>query len=215
MAASDVLDLFKEHKAEYSASQARAVFVDIPEGWYLTAEGKGPPGEDRFQTRIGGLYAAAYTLKMTRKFGDGQPRITKSRPDYKVSAVEGVYWVDGIDGDFFRTPKEQWQWKLMLRTPSFIQSEHLDAAKNALRAKEKPGDFEEVRLESFAEGRCVQMLHVGPYDKEEQTLQKMAEFAEQNQCEFHGRHHEIYLSDPRRCAPERLRTILRMPVRER
>ena len=109
-------------------------------------------------------------------------------------------------------PKDQWQWRLLIRTPEFVTAEELAKAVAVLREKGKGGPVQEVRLESLAEGLCVQMLHVGPYDREGETVEVMKAYAEQNSLKFHGRHHEIYLSDPRRVPPERLKTILRQPV---
>jgi hypothetical protein len=141
---------------------------------------------------------------MTRKFAGGQ--------DYKVCQLEGLWWADGSSADFTAVPRDQWRWKLLIRVPDFIGQADLDQAKAALRDKGKPPAFESVRLETIEEGPCVQMLHVGPYAEEPATLALMRQFAAAGGLEFRGPHHEIYLSDPRRVPPERLRTILRMPV---
>ena len=107
----------------------------------------------------------------------------------------------------------QWRWKLLIRTPDFITPEELHEAKAKLLAKGKGPEVSQVGLESIEEGPCVQMLHVGPYDTEPETISALAAFARENGLELHGLHHEVYLSDPRRVPPERLRTILRLPVR--
>ena len=153
---------------------------------------------------MGALYAIAYTVKMTRKF-DG-------RQDYVIGKLEGQWWSDR-GPDLKNIPKEQWRWKLMIRTPDFVGETELSQAAKTLREKGKDPEVEEVKLETIAEGPCVQMLHVGPYDREWETISQMLEFAGEEGYESHGRHHEIYLSDPRRVPPERLKTILRMPVR--
>jgi hypothetical protein len=110
-------------------------------------------------------------------------------------------------------PKEQLRWKLMIRTPEFIGAKELQAAIAKLREKGKPAEVSSVKLENLKEGVCVQVLHVGPYDAEAATITKMKEFASAKGLSFHGLHHEIYFSDPRRVAPAKLRTILRHPVR--
>ena len=110
-------------------------------------------------------------------------------------------------------PTDQWQWKLLIRTPDFIGEEDLRQAVAVLLKRGKGEEVKRVRLETLAEGPCVQMLHVGPYERECETIAAMQAFAEKQQLRFSGKHHEIYLSDPRRVPPERLKTILRQPVR--
>ena len=109
-------------------------------------------------------------------------------------------------------PKEQWSWRLMIRTPDFIGQAELDAAGRQLAAKGKDPLFKEVELTPLNENLCVQMLHVGPYDREAEAIRQMEGYAAEQGYHFDGLHHEIYLSDPRRVASEKLRTILRMPV---
>jgi len=108
---------------------------------------------------------------------------------------------------------DQWQWRLLIRTPEFITAADLRQARQTLLAKGKGPEVSEVELDTLEEGPCVQMLHVGPYDAEAAAIDAMKQFAADGGLEFRGHHHEIYLSDPRRVPPERLRTILRMPVR--
>jgi hypothetical protein len=201
MAASAKLDLYKEHKAEY-VTPKKPTLVDTGEARYLAIDGQGEPGGEQFSDKIGALYGAAFTIKMASK--------AKGR-DYKVCALEALWWSDSED--FAAMPKQQWRWKVMIRTPDFVGQNDLDQAVAALRAKGKDPSVAEVRLETIDEGRCVQVLHVGPYDAEDLPIQAMAEFAAEQGLSLHGKHHEIYLSDPRRVPPERLRTILRRPVR--
>ena len=204
MAKTDKLDLFKEHKADYAASKKTAAIVEPSVGTYLASEGRGAPEDDEFQTRIGAMYAMAYTVKMTSKFAGR---------DYKVAPLEAIWWHEGNELDFSKVPRGRWRWKLLIRTPEFITEGKLQAARQALDAKGKGLFVDQVALESLDEGPCVQMLHVGPYDQEAVTIEAMAAFAEGEGLALHGRHHEIYLSDPRRTAPQRLKTILRHPVR--
>jgi hypothetical protein len=140
---------------------------------------------------------------MTRKFAGEQ--------DYSVCKLEGQWWADDRD-DFSRIPKEKWRWKLLIRTPGFVKPDELVKAIAALVKRGKSPSVREVRLESLTEGLCVQMLHVGPYERECETITLMKAHAGKNGLSFHGRHHEIYLSDPRRVPTERLKTILRHPL---
>jgi len=204
MAEAEKLDLYKKHKAEYLAGKAPAL-VETGPAQYLAIAGQGAPEGTPFQEAIGALYAVSFTIKMTRKFA--------GLGDYKVCHLEGIYWGGGDEKNFFDLPRDAWEWKLLIRTPDFIGKEDLAEAVRTLKAKGKPPIVAEVRLETLEEGRCVQMLHVGPYADEPASVARMEAFAKEQGLRFRGRHHEIYLSDPRRVPPERLRTILRYPVR--
>ncbi len=203
MKTQDKIDLFKEHKDEY-VQPKKPVLVEVGPAVYLAIDGRGAPGGDEFTRRVGALYSMAYTIKMKRKFGGEQ--------DYAVGKLEAQWWADGNEC-FAALPKERWIWKLMIRTPDFVEQEELDRAVAVLKKRGKTEPVDQVRLELIAEGRCVQMLHVGPYEEEGKTMELMQKFAELQGCEFHGKHHEIYLSDPRRVEPAKLKTILRRQVR--
>jgi hypothetical protein len=200
--AKPTIDLYKQHKAEYAAASKPAL-VTIGKAQYLAIEGQGAPGTEVFTASIGALYGAAFTMKMTRKFA--------GRQDYAVCKLEGQWWCDNPE-KFASTPKDEWRWKLLIRTPEFVTQKELKGAVAVLLKRGKGNEVERVRLETLSEGKCVQMLHVGPYQKEAETIAAMKAFAESKGLAFRGRHHEIYLSDPRRVAPEKLKTILRMPV---
>ena len=205
MTTNDKIDLYKQHKDQY-VTPKKPVLVTMDEATYLTISGRGAPGGPEFTDRIGALYGAAFTIKMTRKFGGQQ--------DYVVSKLEAQWWLDGESCDFANTPKDKWNWRLMIRTPPFVKQKELDDAARKLIEKGKAPGADQVKLESITEGLCVQMLHVGPYEEESRSIGTMNAFAEQQGLTFHGRHHEIYLSDPRRVAPEKLKTILRLPVKK-
>lgn len=204
MKTTEKIDLYKLHKHDYAATRKPAI-VTIKDAAYLSITGQGEPGGNAFTDKIGALYGVAFTVKMTRKFA--------GRQDYAVCKLEAQWWGDG-ESNFARLPKAQWRWKLLIRTPSFVSVKEVEQAVAVLLERGKTLSVREVRLESFVEGQCVQMLHVGPYDREQETISLMHEHAEKNGLRFHGRHHEIYLSDPRRVPPERLKTILRLPVEE-
>ena len=206
MSKAEKVDLYKLHKDQYIAPK-QPQFVEIKKAKYLAVSGRGEPGGDEFVTKIGALYGMAFTVKMTRKFAGEQ--------DYVICKLQCQLWLDDDHQDFSTTPKERWNWKLLIRTPEFVQDSELDKAAEKLLEKGKAPEVRQVKYESYTEGLCVQMLHVGPYDKECETVSKMEAFTQQQGMELYGRHHEIYLSDPRRVPPERLKTILRHPVKKK
>jgi hypothetical protein len=199
------IDLYKLHKAEYAATRKPAL-VAIKPATYLAISGQGAPGGERFTACIGALYSVAFTIKMTLKFA--------GKRDYAVCKLEGQWWSEP-GKDLAKLPLDQWLWNLLIRTPDFIKEDELRQAVEVLLKRGKGEDVRRVRLETLAEGSCVQMLHVGPYEKEHETIALMRAFAEKQELQFSGKLHEIYLSDPRRVPPDRLKTILREPVRSR
>ena len=206
MQKAEKVDLYKLHKDQYIAKK-QPQLVEIGRAKYLAISGRGEPGGEEFITKIGALYGMAFTVKMTRKFAGEQ--------DYIICKLQCQLWMDDENPDFSTVPKEQWNWRLLIRSPDFVQDSELVEAAEKLLEKGKATEVRQVKFESFTEGLCVQMLHVGPYDKECETVSKMEAFAQQQGMELYGRHHEIYLSDPRRVAPERLKTILRHPVKKK
>ena len=203
MPAAKKFDIYREFAADY-VTPKQPVFVEIKRAPYLGISGRGEPGGKAFQSAIGALYNVAFTVKMARKFAGR---------DYTVSKLEGLWWVDDAKQSFLDASPQSWNWRLMIRVPDFITEKEVTAAIEKLLGKGKPREVGEVRIEELIEGKCVQMLHVGPYDRERPTIAQMSAFAGQNGAKFHGLHHEIYLSDPRRVAPAKLRTILRHPVK--
>jgi len=204
MAATEKVDLFKLHRKEY-ASPKKPILVNVKTAAYLAIDGQGAPGDAEFQEKIGALYGMAFTVKMTRKFS--------GLKDYVICKLETIY--SGPDGgaDLGALPKEEWCWKFLIRTPDFVKIGEIEKAAAVLVEKGKGAACGAVKLERIGEGRCVQMLHVGPYEREHETIALMESFAAEEGLAFHGKHHEIYISDPRRVPPERLKTILRRPVR--
>jgi len=194
------LDLYASHRAEYAASRTPK-FVRVRKARYLAIVGKGKPGETLFQDSIAALYTVAYTVKMARKFAG---------KDFVVAKLEGQYWWNG--GNAAAMPMDQCEWQLLVRMPTFVTEREVRSAAARLIEQGKPARVADVALVDVDEGRCVQMLHVGPYESEPATIQEMARFASAAGLSLTGRHHEIYLSDPRRVAPEKIRTILRVPV---
>lgn len=198
------LDLFRLHAAEYVAPKRPAVVATRP-GRYLTIDGQGEPGGGEFREKVAALYAMAFTIKMGRK---------RLGQDYKVAGLEGLWWVSGRAGRAgLARPRREWRWKLLIRVPDFVRRPCLVGAARMLKEKGKGEAVLAVNLETIAEGRCIQALHVGPYATEATTLAAMEALARALGLKLTGRHHEIYLSDPARTKPEKLRTILRHPVR--
>ena len=195
------LDLFQAHKAEYAAPR-HPVILQIAQATYLGIAGRGAPGGEAFQEAATALYSVAFAIKMASKLAGR---------DYSVCKLEGLWWVDA--GQSFSTePRARWSWRLLIRTPDFIGKREAEAARKELAKKGKGPLAEEVELTPIDENQCVQMLHAGPYDREPETIRRMEDFAAGQGYRFNGLHHEIYLSDPRRVVPEKLRTVLRIPV---
>ncbi len=168
-------------------------------------DGIGDPETSKdFQDAVQALYSIAYTIKFGRK-----KRGEES--DYKLSPLEGLWWSDNMS-DFASGARDKWQWTVMVAQPDFItKTEVAKAAKDAASKKELPSLLK-VRFEKWKEGECAQIMHVGPYSTEKATIEKLHAFIWENGGELTGKHHEIYLGDPRRAAPEKLKTILRQPL---
>lgn len=202
MPTAEKTDPYELHKNEY-VTPKKPVLLDVQPAYYLSIAGTGLPRGEEFQSKAGALYGTAFTLKFASKF-EGR--------DYSVCKLEGIYWTDEGGPGFATIPMDQWHWDLIIRTPEFVTELQLSTARQKMLAKDTP-DAADVKFQNIHEGKCVQMLHVGPYADEKQTIEQMCGLAKSEGYEFTDRHHEIYLSDPRRVAPEKLKTILRMPVR--
>ena len=203
MPTAEKVDLYKDNRKEYAATPKPAL-VEVGRAVYLAISGKGAPGGQAFSEAIGALYGVAFTVKMTRKFA--------GKRDYAVCKLEAL-WPDLKCGEPM-PDKEQWTWQLMIRTPRFITQKDVSQAIGTLLKRGKGAEVRRVELKSLTEGLCVQALHVGPYDEEERTIAAMQALAKSKGLRFSGTHHEIYLSDPRRLAPSKLKTILRVPVKK-
>ncbi|WP_374711612.1 helix-turn-helix transcriptional regulator [Symbiobacterium terraclitae] len=188
-------------KVLYSARREPEI-VEVPETWCLTLTGSGAPEGPAFQQAVEALYGLAYTLKFQLK-GEGR--------DFKVPPLEGLWWVDRPE-EFARTPREQWQWQLLIRMPDGLTEEKVSVARAQAAEKKKNPRIRDVRFERFAEGTAAQVLHVGPFSEEGPVIARLHAFIAEKGYRLRGRHHEVYLSDFRRTAPEKLKTILRQPV---
>lgn len=201
-------DFKKALKAIFNPSAKQPEIVEVPPMQFLMIEGVGSPNNNPvFEAAVSALYGCAYSIKFGRKKAGIEP-------DYGVQPLEGLWWVeDAHPADYLSVPQSQWSWKLLIGQPDFVTPADLEAAKAEL-FKKKGEDVSAVRLERFEEGTCVQILYIGPYKDEHPTIARMHAWAREQGYELHGLHHEIYLGDPRRSAPEKLKTILRQPVRK-
>ncbi len=206
-------DFKKEYKELYSPPKKPSI-VEVPPMRYIAVRGKGDPNLEggEYKESISLLYAVAFTIKMSKK---GDHRI-EGYFDYVVPPLEGFWQQEGSTGAIDYARKQDLEFISCIRLPDFVTQAELDWAIAEATAK-KQQDFSKVELMPVEEGLCVQCMHIGPYDDEPTTINSMHEFAEAQGCvlDFSERrlHHEIYLSDPRRCAPERLKTVVRHPIK--
>jgi hypothetical protein len=197
------LDLRKELKRFYSAKKKPEI-IDVPSGNFLTIVGKGEPGGEAYSAALQALYGLSYTLKFKCK-SEGR--------DFTVMTLEGLWWWDDPSiFDLENAPaREEWNWKSMIRQPDFVTGEMLEEVRPEVREKRGLA-VDDVVLETFHEGLSAQIMHRGPYSEEGPTVMTLHEFITEEGYRMRGRHHEIYLSDPRRSKPENIKTIIRQPV---
>ncbi|MBP3440469.1 MAG: GyrI-like domain-containing protein [Tidjanibacter sp.] len=206
---------FKKEYKEFYMPGARPQLVEVPEANYLAVRGKGDPNEEagEYKKAIEMLYSVAYTLKMSYKGG----RQIEGFFEYVVPPLEGFWWQEGICGVDL-AHKELFSWISVIRLPDFITREDFEWAVQTATKKKKI-DCSKVEFLTIREGLSVQIMHIGPYDDEPQSVALMHAWAEQNGYEIdlseERLHHEIYLSDARKTPPSKLRTVIRHPVRKR
>ncbi len=206
-------DYKKEYK-EFYMPKNKPEIIDIPEMKYIAVRGKGDPNVEggEYKAAIGLLYGIAFTIKMSKK---GSRQI-EGYFDYVVPPLEGFWWQEGIEGvDYGR--KEEFCWISVIRLPDFVSGEDVEWAVEEAGRK-KGQDFSKVEFLVIKEGLCVQCMHIGAYDEEPATVDKMNRYLQENGYEddfsVERLHHEIYLSDARRVAPEKRKTVIRHPVRK-
>lgn len=204
------IDLRKELKHLYTPSAKRVDLVDVPELQFAVIDGAIETGSEpglspAFTEALQALYGVSYTLKFASKQRADNPI------DYTVMGLEALWWVE--DGHFDIEVKDNWCWRAMILQPDFITPAMFDDA--IAQVRKKRGDtpsLGKLRLERWTEGLSMQIMHIGPYSAEPATVARMDEFATANGYRKRGRHHEIYIGDPMRAEPEKLKTILRHPV---
>ncbi|MFG1890851.1 GyrI-like domain-containing protein [Micromonospora sp. NPDC049051] len=197
---------FKKSLDAYRAERDRFRIVELPDTQYLMIDGHGDPNTSpTFTEAVETLYPVAYKMKFASRNELGR--------DYVVPPLEGLWWADEMDSFTTGRDKSRWHWTLMIMVPDWVGRDTFTAAVTQAGARNRPPRLDDIRLETLSEGRCVQTLHVGSFDDEAGVLARLHhEFVPGNGLRMVGRHHEIYLSDFRRVAPERRRTILRQPV---
>lgn len=202
---TDKID-FRKTLDGYQAPRGAFRVVDLPDLQYLMVDGHGDPNTSpAYADALAALYPVAYQLKFLSKRELGH--------DYVVPPLEGLWWADDTDTFTVARDKTRWSWTMLLMAPDWIDREAFRRAVEQASAKDRSARLDDVRLQTLAEGRCVQTLHVGSFDDEGPVLARMhQEFLPENGLRAHGLHHEVYLSNPRTVAPEKLRTILRQPV---
>ncbi len=199
------IDLKKELRDLYTAPKDPPVLLDVPVLQYVKIDGEGTPNDSQmFQDAMEALYGLSYTLKFMLKKGP-EPM------DFVVMPLQGLWWAEDME-EFSMDRKEDWLWTLMILQPDAVTEGMFEAASDELRRKKDPAALDRLRLETYHEGLSAQVMHIGPYEAEAPTIAGLHEFIRESGHTLRGKHHEIYMGDPRRTAPERLRTILRQPV---
>jgi hypothetical protein len=201
------IDFRKELKELYAPSSKEFSIVDVPAMLFVMIDGEGDPNTVKaYGDSVEALYSVSYALKFASRRELGK--------DYVVAPLEGLWTADDPSA-FVRRAKEEWRWTMMMRQPSWISSEMVEQALVATRTKKSLPAMEHLRFETYEEGKSVQILHIGPYDQEGPTLLRLhQEYMPTHNFGFNGPHHEIYLGDPRKAAPSKLKTILRQPVKD-
>ncbi|WP_073993764.1 GyrI-like domain-containing protein [Parasporobacterium paucivorans] len=217
---SDKMDYKKEHKDLYQPKTV-PVIVDVPKMKFIMVDGKGNPNDEsgEYTKAIELLYGLSYTIKMSNKNGKAPSGFF----EYVVPPLEGLWWTE-IDRPFDTSQKDKLIWTAMIRQPEFVTEEVFEWAVDELKNRKPQIDASKARLEEFTEGLCVQMMHLGPFDREAVTVKAIDDFAAANgyvnaisEVLPDGtirRHHEIYLNDPRKVAPEKMKTVIRHPIRK-
>ena len=195
-------ELRKTLKQFYNPPAGKVDLVRIPVMTYIMVDGGGEPGGEDFQQAMGIIYNLVYTMKFRAK------KLLKK--DYDIMAPEGLWWMK--EGTFDMDKRDKWLWTLMIVVPDFVTDKIFSEAVDEVRKKKNPPGLDKAHLEKFDEGLCVQTMHVGPYSAEPDTIAKMGAFAKELGYKMVGKHHEIYLGDPRRAAPSKLKTVVRLPV---
>ena len=198
------IDLKKELKAFYNPTAKDVTVIDIPKMNFIMVDGQGAPESPQFSQSIEALYPIAYTIKFDKKKAAGI--------DYGVMALEGLFWADDMKVFMPETAdRNRWQWTLMIMQPEFITRKDFENAVAAAKKKKDNPSIDKVRFESFTEGKSAQIMHIGPYSAEGPNIQRVHHKIKEIGGKLSGKHHEIYLSDPRRAASDKMKTVVRQP----
>ncbi len=196
------LDLVKEYKVYYKVG-AKPEIVEFGPVKYLTIEGKGEPAGEVFTSKIEALYPLAYGIK----------KVCKDKGnDFGVPKLEGLWWVES-NKPTLEVPRSEWCWKLLIRMPKFVTNEMILSIQPEVAKKKKNGLIQKISFEKITEGKCVQIMHIGPYSTEPETINTLMDFMAKSGLSVNGLHHEIYLSDPRKTESSKMKTLIRYPVK--
>ena len=202
------LDVKKKYPKYYNPSKNTPEILEIPPMKYFMIDGLGNPNTaQEYKDAIETLYAISYTLKM---------KIVKKSSinrDYVVPPLEGLWYMDDMN-DFTVANKEKWKWTMMIRIPNHVKEAEIEKSVDLVKELKNPPALHKLRIENYHEGICVQIMYIGPYVEEHETIMKIHNHAQDEGYTLSGHHHEIYLSDPRRIAPEKLKTVLRQPIKK-
>ena len=192
---------------EYYKPKRTPSIVDVPAMQFLMVDGKGYPGTSpEYAQAMEALYPMSFTLKFALK--------KAGIIDYTVMPLEGLWWAKDMDAFIIDSRKDEWLWTSMIMQPPEVTPTHYTEAIAAVKRKSNPVALDKMRLETYHEGLSVQVLHIGPFSEEGPVIETMHQFAFDKGYELHGKHHEIYLSDPRRTPQEKLRTVIRQPIQK-
>jgi len=202
----EVLDIRKRLAKLYKPSARLPVLVKVPPMRFLMIDGKGGIGAEGFQDAVKALYGLAYPVKFAAK--------KQLHLVYPVMSLEGLYWNAEGGDDIELDDRDALSWRLMIMLPDAVGGDLVERTREKVASKKDLARLGDVRVQTFSEGPSVQILHVGPYADEAPTVRRLYEFAAEQGYEINGAHHEIYQSDPNRAAQEKLKTVLRYPVRK-
>ena len=201
------IDFKKKLKDLYLPGRSEVVTVDVPEMQFLMIDGIGSPGDSQeYQDALAALYPVAFKTKFLSK--------AKGK-DYVIPPLEGLWWADNMD-DFTEGNRDKWKWTMMIMQPDWITQDMINESISITKEKkpELSHLLPKLRLEKYNEGKCAQIMHLGPFSEEGPTLDKVHTHIKEQGGNFEGhsnKHHEIYLSDPRKSKPEKMRTVIRQP----
>lgn len=200
------IDFKKELKHLYNASANKAEVVEVPQMNFLMIDGEGDPNTSQaFQDAVEALFSVSYTLKFMIKKG-------RDAIDYGVMPLEGLWWTDDMSL-FSIENKGNWKWTLMIMQPKYVTVHFVEEAILQVKVKKSLTALPKVRFVAFTEGKAAQIMHVGPFSEEGPTVEKVHHFIREANFKLFGKHHEIYLSDIRKAAPEKWKTIIRQPIK--
>ena len=199
------IDLKKELKDLYNPSAKEVAIVDVPKMDFLMIDGSGDPNiSQEYKDAAEALFSLSYTLKFMVK--------KTEEVDYAVMPLEGLWWVDDMS-KFSVKNKDEWKWRSMIMQPEQVTEDSVAKAIEELKKKKRLPALAKIRFEGFHEGKSAQIMYIGPFSDEGPTIQSIHEFIRKKEGTLEGKHHEIYLGDPRRVAPEKMKTIIRQPMK--